>query len=163
MQFPLNKLNYSFHKKPILVGGKAMEYYGLRKAGADIDLIADEKDVEALIRQYPDRVKDLYGDLGICPYEFEIWRSIQLLTYDDLIENSIEESEYFVISLEKLLLMKALGMSEEKYLQDTALIAKKISDNQYKDYTRERAQVDSLLQNIGNITYVERTGPDIKG
>jgi hypothetical protein len=28
----LAKLHYSFQTKPLLIGGKAMEYYGLRKA-----------------------------------------------------------------------------------------------------------------------------------
>ena len=39
MTIELNKLNYQFQYKPLLIGGKAMEYYGLRKAGADIDLV----------------------------------------------------------------------------------------------------------------------------
>ncbi len=159
MTIPLNKLNYSFTKKPLLIGGMAMEYYGLRKAGIDIDFIADEQDVIALIKQYPDKVKNLYGDLGVCPLEFEIWRSIHLLKYNDLIDGSIEEDEFVVISLEKLLLMKTLDIEKEKYLQDTKLIAEKINNTQYENFNSERIRVENLLVNIANITYIEKTGP----
>jgi hypothetical protein len=37
-----------------------------------------------------------------------------------------------VLSLEKLLLLKALGMDEEKYFKDLRLIVKKIIDTQYE-------------------------------
>ena len=37
-----------------------------------------------------------------------------------------------VLSLEKLLLLKALGMDEEKYFKDLRLIVKKIIGNQYE-------------------------------
>ena len=42
------KLNYTFQAKPLLVGGKAMEYYQLRKAGADIDFVVCAQDYECL-------------------------------------------------------------------------------------------------------------------
>ena len=40
-------LDYKFAYKPLLVGGGAMEYYGLRPRGADIDFILHEKDYNA--------------------------------------------------------------------------------------------------------------------
>lgn len=159
MRINFEKLQYSFLKKPILVGGIAMEYYNLRNVGEDIDFVADEQDVVNLIKLYPTRIKDIYSDIGVCPFEFEIWRSIQLFTYNDLLENAIEEDTYFVVSLEKLLLLKALAMSEEKYLEDTKLVAKRISDNQYEDYEKEKAIVAKLINNIGAITYIEKV-PD---
>ncbi len=157
MQIDLRKLNYSFHKKPLLIGGKAMEYYELRKAGNDIDFIASEIDVIELIKKYPDKVKNLYSDLGVCPYEFEIWRSIQLLKYEDLLQDAIEEDDYFVISLEKLLLLKALGIHEEKYLQDTKFIVKKINQNQYRRYDEEKKLVHKLIEDIGEVKYIEKS------
>ncbi len=138
-----------------------MEYYGLRISGKDIDLIADEQDVVALIKMYPDRVKDLYCDLGVCPFEFEIWRSVQLFRYNDLIANAIEEKDYFVISLEKLLLLKSLVMKEEKYRNDVDLIGKHISDTQAKKYSMEKQRVENLLTNVNIKTYIEKTGPNI--
>jgi hypothetical protein len=159
MDIPLDKLNYSFTKKPLLVGGKAMEYYGLRQSGVDIDFIAVREDVFNLIRRYPKRVKDLWGDLGVCPYDFEIWKSICLFTYDDLSENAIDEGNFLVISLEKLLLLKALAMNQEKYFKDTQLIVQDILDKKYKSYDQVKAENIEFAKNIQEITYIEKTGP----
>lgn len=160
MDIPLAKLNYTFQKKPLLVGGKAMEYYGLRPSGADIDFIAEKEDVFALIQQYPERVKDLWGDLGVCPFEFEIWKTICLLTYADLCENAIDAGEFLVISLEKLLLMKALAMHKEKYLKDTQLIVQSILDQRYKSFFDPvKAENLAFTGGLDGITYIEKTGP----
>lgn len=71
-----------FEKKPVLIGGMAMEYYEMRKAGADIDLIITNEDYQTLAKEYPNQRKDLYGDLGLVIGKFEIWRSIAHLDYD---------------------------------------------------------------------------------
>ena len=127
----LSKLNFTFSSKPLLVGGKAMETYGLRKAGADIDFIITAEDYHRLAAQYPDHLKDLWGDLGVCVFEFEIWKSICLFDYDYLSPGAIEEPEYRVISLEKLLVLKAMGMKIEKYHKDVELIVKRMTDDKY--------------------------------
>lgn len=137
-----------------------MEYYGLRQAGVDIDLIAGKEDVANLIRQYPGRVKDLWGDLGVCPFEFEIWKSICLLTYDDLCENATDEKDYLVISLEKLLLMKALAMKVEKYFLDTQLIVQALLDKKYQGYDQVKDENVDILTGIHDIVYIEKSGPD---
>lgn len=62
MNIGLSKLDYIFQHKPLLVGGMAMEYYGLRKAGADVDLVIHPDDHAALMKMYPDHIRDLYGD-----------------------------------------------------------------------------------------------------
>lgn len=143
----------------MLVGGKAMEYYGLRQSGADTDLIADEKDVLELIKMYPDRVKDLWGDLGVCPFDFEIWRTICYLGYDDLKENAIDIGDVSIISEEKLLFMKALAMKKDKYLKDTQLLAEDLLKKQTQKYNTESMHNQEMLQGIENITYIEKTGP----
>lgn len=127
----LKKLNHAFHSRPLLVGGLAMEYYGLRKAGADIDFIITTQDYEALAKLYPENRKDLFGDLGVAVHEFELWKCILLFEYDFLSQGAIEEDEIKVISLEKLLFMKALAISEPKYEQDVRLIVEKIHNIQY--------------------------------
>ena len=160
LDIDLRKLNHSFSKKPLVVGGKAMEYYGLRKSGADIDLIVPQEDVIQLIKQYPDRVKDLWSDLGVCPFEFEIWKSICLLTYDDLKEGAQEHDDYLVISLEKLLLMKALGMKKEKYLKDTQLISESILNQLYQGFEAIRTENQEILKGLETVVYIEKTGPD---
>ena len=160
MDIPLDKLNYAFIKKPLLVGGKAMEYYGLRPSGADIDFIADREDVYNLIRQYPERVKDLWGDLGVCPFEFEIWKSICLLTYADLCETAIDAGDFLVISLEKLLMMKAFAMKIEKYRVDTELIVQELLNRQYLAFDQVRAENTDFTRQVPGITYLKKTGPE---
>jgi hypothetical protein len=134
MDIDLTRLQFSFSTKPLLIGGKAMEYYGLRPAGADIDFVITPEDYARLAAQYPDHLKDLWGDLGVCILEFEIWKSICLFGYAALAQNAIELPEYRVISLEKLMLLKALAMKIEKYHHDLELIAAKILHDQYVDY-----------------------------
>jgi hypothetical protein len=128
MEIDLSRLNFSFSAKPLLIGGKAMEYYGLRPAGADIDFVISVEDYLRLAAQYPDCLKDIWGDLGVCIFEFEIWASICLFDYTYLAHGALEEAQFRVISLEKLLFLKALAMQIEKYHQDLELVVKKIRD-----------------------------------
>lgn len=160
MSINLDKLNYTFKKKPLLVGGKAMEYYDLRTSGNDIDLIADELDVKDLIKMYPDRVKDLWGDLGVCPMEFEIWRTICLFSYEDLVDGAIDIGDVLVVSKEKLLFMKALAMKKEKYFKDSMLLVESILKDQFANYEIEAKQNKQLLEGINKISYIEKLGPE---
>lgn len=64
----------SFHSKPILIGGRAMEYYGIRDSGMDIDFVITDEDYQELAKRYPEMRKDLYGDLGVKIAQFELWR-----------------------------------------------------------------------------------------
>ena len=133
MDIPLDTLAYRFHEKPLLIGGKAMEYYGLRKAGDDIDLVTSVVDHTRLAKQYPDHIKDLYGDIGICEFGFEIWNQICRFGYDDLKEGAIEESDLLIISLEKLLFLKTLAIKHDKYYQDVLLLVDEILRRKYAE------------------------------
>jgi hypothetical protein len=132
MELNLNVLDYYFINKPLLIGGKAMEYYGLRKAGLDIDLVIHNDDHEILKKKYPNNIKDLYGDIGICEYGFEIWNQICTFDYTFLKDNAIEEKDYIIISLEKLLFLKALAMEIPKYHNDLEMIVKLVLKKAYK-------------------------------
>ena len=140
----------TFHEKPLLIGGLAMEYYGLRKAGRDIDFVLSKPDHKKLeeklrtkgllylegrhttgFRNTPEFV-DLYGDKGILFHEMEIWTCILRFDYDYLSRGAIEQEYYKITSLEMLLFMKALCVDQSKYLNDVRLIGKKIISNQYK-------------------------------
>jgi hypothetical protein len=132
----LEKLDFEFTSKPLLIGGEAMEYYGLRKAGADIDFVITEADYERLARKYPDDLREIGGDLGVCVFEFEIWKSICLFDYQFLSVGAIEKEGYLIISLDRLLFLKALGMKELKYHRDLELIVDKVLQVQYEDYHR---------------------------
>lgn len=134
MDIDLSKLDFNFSSKPLLIGGRAMEYYGLRKSGADIDFVITFEDHERMALKYPNNIKDLYGDLGICEFEFEIWNRIATFNYDYLKEGAIEEKEYIVVSLEKLLFLKAIAMKVPKYLKDLELVVDRILKNAYNKY-----------------------------
>lgn len=131
MDINLSKLDYTFSLKPLLIGGRAMEYYGLRKSGADIDFVISSEDHERLAKKYPNNIKDLYGDIGICEFEFEIWNRIATFNYEYLKEGAIEEKEYLVVSLEKLLFLKAIAMNVPKYFRDLELVVERILKNAY--------------------------------
>ena len=130
----LEKLDFKFFAKPLLIGGKAMEYYGLRKAGADVDFVITGEDYKHLAKKYPDNLKNLGGDLGVCVAEFEIWKTICLFDYDFLAEGSIEGQDHLIISLEKLLFLKALAMKVPKYHRDLELIVEQVLQIQYQNY-----------------------------
>ena len=140
MQIDLSRLDYKFLTKPLLVGGKAMEFYGLRKSGKDIDLIVTTEDYLGLVKRYPSNKRDLGSDLGITIYDFEIWKCIREFHYDFLSGGAIENGEVRIIHLNKLLFMKTLAIDIGKYEKDVRLIVQKILDIQYgkdKDYKPE--------------------------
>lgn len=156
MIIDFSKLNYKFIKKPLLIGGKAMEYYDLRKSGQDIDFVVCKKDIKNLALKYPQHLKDLCGDFGVAIYEFEIWKTINYFDYDDLIDDAIEEDNFYVISIDKLLRQKAMAMDKAKYFNDLKLIVKKIQSQQgekYKEIQDENKNITNLLTNIN---YVEK-------
>ncbi len=127
----LGKLNFVFGTKPLLIGGMAMQYYGLRPSGADIDFVVTREDRARLAAQYPNHQRDLYGDLGVCVYEFEIWQTICLFDYAFLSPGAIDCGDLLVISLEKLLFLKALAMEVPKYHHDLELIVARVLRDQY--------------------------------
>jgi hypothetical protein len=126
MNLYLKELDYQFKTKPLLIGGKAKEYYGLRKAGKDTDLVVTTADYLGLCKVYPDKQVNLGGDLGVKVLTFEIWKTISLFNYDFLAEKSLEMEDFRIVSLEKSLFLAAIAMDKEKYFNDLKLIVKKI-------------------------------------
>ncbi len=135
LNIDLSKLDYAFHRKPLLIGGKVMEYYNLRKAGDDVDFVVALEDYEGLKEAYPEPEyqRGLFGDLGVTVDESEVWKCICLFEYKFLSEKALEMEEYLIISLEKLLFLKVLAMHKRKYRKDVKLIRQKILDNKYDD------------------------------
>ena len=136
MYIDLARLNFTFTTPPLLIGGEAMEFYGLRPSGADIDFVITAQDYDRLARQYPAHLREIGGDLGVCVYEFEIWKSICLFDYEFLAPGALEQDGYRVISLEKLLFLKALGMKEAKYHRDLQLIVERVLQERYEKVYR---------------------------
>lgn len=149
-------LNIQFTKKPLLVGGKAMEYHDLRQAGDDIDLVVTKEDLEKLIHLYPNNLKDIWGDLGVVVHGFEIWKSIDYFDYDYLSQGAIEESNYLVISLEKLLFQKAMAMEKPKYHEDLELIVKKITQNQHLKFEQVKEENKNLIKDLELVNFIEK-------
>jgi hypothetical protein len=108
-----------------------MEYYNLRKSGADIDLVISIEDHNLLKKQYPDHIKDLYGDIGICEYGFEIWNHVCRFDYEYLKVGAIEDGSILIISLEKLLFLKTLAIKQDKYYKDVLLLVDEILNRKY--------------------------------
>ena len=160
MEIDLSKLDYTFSSKPVVVGGRAMEFYGLRKSGVDIDLIALQEDLAELIKKYPDRVKDLWGDLGVCPFEFEIWKTVCFYDYEFYKEGAVEKDNYFIVSLDRLLYMKTLAIRKEKYLNDVKLIVEKITKDINSKYREVASQNKKILKDIKDIIYIQKLGPE---
>jgi len=131
LDIPLHQIGFRFTMPPLLIGGMAMEWYGLRNAGADIDFVVARADYAGLAALHPDHLKDLHGDLGVCFEQFELWTSIYLFDYDALTFGALECDAYRVIALDKLLLLKCLGMDQPKNAADVRLIAQRIRDLQY--------------------------------
>ena len=144
-----------FVKKPIVIGGMAMEYYGMRKSGADIDLVISNEDYLAIVEKYPDKRKDIYGDLGVIISEFEIWRSIALLDYHFFIKDAIDEGNLFVVSLDRLLLMRVCAMDVKKYKKDLIMI----KEYYYKHFRNQ----EFLHEAETHITSYDKSGGIIFG
>ena len=118
----LGREGLAFARKPLVIGGMAMEYYGLRPSGADIDLVVADEEYQALARLHPGSRKDIYGDLGVVLVVFEIWRSIALLDYAFLGQGALDEGALRIVSLDRLLLMRVCAMEVPKYRRDLELI-----------------------------------------
>lgn len=118
-----------------------MEYYGMRKAGADVDMIITDEDYQRLAKQYPDKRKDLYGDLGLTIDQFEIWRSIAHLDYDFYSKEAIDEGKVLMISIDRLLWSRVCAMDVEKYHNDLKLMR----EYYYKHYTNQEFHAEAAL------------------
>jgi hypothetical protein len=126
MHIDLAKLNFTFTSPPLLIGGMAMQYYGLRPSGADIDfVIARGLHPPPRITGQP---QGPVGDLGVC-VRFEIWQSICLFDYD---HSSMARSTMKRIVSSR---WKSCSSSRRspigKYHADLELIVKKITDDKY--------------------------------
>ncbi|MBE5994768.1 MAG: hypothetical protein E7247_20560 [Paenibacillaceae bacterium] len=140
----LNEIPLSFINKPIIIGGMAMEYYGMRKAGRDIDLIISQDDYHVLSEKYPDNKKDLYGDLGFLINKFEIWRSIALIDYDFFLKDAIDEGNVLIVSIDRLLWMRVCAMEVEKYKKDLYLM----KEYYYTNYRNQNYLQEYSVRNL---------------
>jgi hypothetical protein len=150
----LEEKNLCFTQKPILIGGMAMEYYELRKSGTDIDLVICDEDYQTLALTYPDNRKDIWGDLGVVLEPFEIWRCIMLLDYDFYMKDAIDENIAYVVSMDRLLLMRVFAMENQKYMDDLKMIKDYYLRNFHNhDFAKLQDKHLALYQSIGGIVW----------
>ena len=145
VKIKLDELDYNFIHKPILIGGVALEYYGIRKSIHDIDFIISQDDKKILIdlgyelnlfggkTEYDvdatfTNIKNLDKDLAVSMNQYK---------YDFFIRNSkqIDNENVLICSLEDLLLLKVLASEyshEIKHQVDVTLIIKAIERHNYK-------------------------------
>jgi|GEM_PF-243380 len=138
----LSLLGISFSAKPLVFGGLAMEYYGLRVRGEDIDFIIADADYQALASMYPAHRKDIWGDLGVRVGEYELFRSVFRLDYGFYAKGAVEFEQYKVVSFEMLFFMKALAFENQPEVQKHA-----------DDF---RLVINHLVQSNQNADYVEK-------
>lgn len=145
----LSCLGITFTSKPLIIGGLAMEYYGIRKSGKDVDLIISNQDYHAFANKYQDNRKDKWGDLGILIGKYELFRSIFRLDYGFYSEGAAEYEKYKVISLEKLFFMKAIAFDNQpeidRYTNDHKLIMEYYFEKfQNKNYVKNAVKHEDL-------------------
>jgi hypothetical protein len=134
----IQRLGYEFLDKPIIVGGLAMEYYGLRKHGDDIDFIVTDRDYQRLKIKFPDHRKDVWGDFGFLVNGFELFRSIFKFDHAHYSQGAIELANYKVVNIDMLFQMKvfALGVAE-KHNRDVELLKgyyMRFQNRNYQEY-----------------------------
>jgi hypothetical protein len=131
----LNELEIEFDDKPILVGGMALEYYGIRKHGDDFDFIISNRDYKKLENKYRDFRKDMWGDFGIRKNEYELFRSMYKFDYPYFNNEAIEKTNLKIVSIDMLFRMKVFAMNaEKKHNDDVELMMKYFEKYQNQDY-----------------------------
>jgi hypothetical protein len=134
----IHKLGYEFLDKPVIVGGLAMEYYGLRKHGDDVDFIVTDRDYQRLKVKFPNNRKDVWGDFGILVNGFELFRSIYKFDHAHYSLGAIELTNYKIVSIDMLFRMKvfALGVAP-KHDSDVQLLKEyyqRFQNREYQNY-----------------------------
>lgn len=133
----IRNLGYEFLDKPVIVGGLAMEYYGLRKHGDDVDFIVTERDYQRLKLRFPDNRKDVWGDFGILVNGFELFRSIYKFDHAHYSLGAIELTNYRIVDIDILFRMKVFAMGvAPKHDCDVRLLKEYYQRFQNQDYQK---------------------------
>ena len=134
----IKSLNYNFLDKPLIVGGYALQYYNIRKAGHDIDMMVSLRDWKKLIKLYPNKINNHGGyDSTINirgKYDIDLIKTLYHYDYKFLSQNSKELNNCKIISIENQFLVKALPALQkknQKSLKDSKNIIKYIIKKNY--------------------------------
>ena len=162
-----SSLNMNFSSKPLVFGGMAMEYYGLRKHGSDIDMFVTEKDYKMLAKAYPDKRIDIWGNLAIIFEKYSFNLCVCHMDYHFYAVGAVEYDDFKVISFDRLFFMTASAMRSEpnvkKRVDDFELVYWAFYDR-YKnpEYIKYLEKHRIIYQNVPNGIIYGGRYPDIK-
>ena len=133
-----NIQRFELEDKPVLISGRALEYYGIRQSDqqydADYDFIISQRDYKRLKEAYPDSQRDICGDKGVTVGKWEFWTSFCAFSYGELACDAEDAGEYLVVSIPKMLMLKVLVMHQEpRRYADVELIKEWILRGKYPD------------------------------
>jgi len=138
--------NYKFKYSPILVGGKAMEYYNLRKTGHDIDYIVHKYDYNKISKiqepnpYMPTQTPGItYRDGKL---DIDYFLNLYQYDYNYLKKNAIKHNNILIISKDDLILVKSMTafdktnkrigkITVKKNLNDISLLVNSLSKENY--------------------------------
>jgi hypothetical protein len=104
---------FAFTLKPLLIGGKAMEFYSLR-TGNDYDFLIPREEFRRLRLHFPNAFfTNAYGDAGIRVEKYEFYESQFGFIYFQLERGAIDQHDYLIAHLEFLLFLKTLTLVYE--------------------------------------------------
>jgi hypothetical protein len=129
--------NYKFIKPPLVVGGLALEYYGIRKTEHDYDYVVSREDWKKLKKLHPDKInlfggkteKEIDATINLKNLNVDLISTLFQYNYNYLSKCSVNKNKYKIISLDKLLLLKTLGAVHNKHsksIKDLEKIVKHI-------------------------------------
>jgi hypothetical protein len=121
---------FAFLLKPLLIGGKAMEYYQLR-SGNDYNFLIPKEEFRRLRLHFPNTFfTNTYGDAGIRVGDYAFYESQFGFIYFQLERDAIDGHDYLVAHLEFLLFLKTLTLvydpGNQKARQDLFLLMQKL-------------------------------------
>jgi len=123
---------FKFKYSPILVGGKAMEYYNLRKTGDDIDYIIHKTDYEKLAKiikpnEYmPIQTPAITYKGG--KIDIDYFLKLYNFDYNKLKRNAVKKENNLIVSKEDLILIKSMTAFDEKNKIGKAVKEKNLKD-----------------------------------
>jgi hypothetical protein len=99
--------------KPILIGGKALEYYNLRKTGKDIDFVVTNADYQNLLKKYNRNDHFPPHTPGVTINKTDYFQNINGYDYNYFRPRASDAGKYLVASKEDLILLKAITGYDE--------------------------------------------------
>jgi len=143
----LSLTKYNFVKKPLVVGGLALEHYGIRKTVHDYDFMVSPTDWKNLKKKHPDKInlfggkneKEIDASINLKKEHVDLISTLFQYNYTFLVKNSIDFPKYKVISIDKLLLLKTLGAvcnKHSKSIKDQKRIVDHIVKMKYTPKTK---------------------------